>query len=104
MRRVVDKRISRKGVWRGKPTVSSGRKAAVLGAVWRVGRTPPGSASGAGMYRGNSRTWESHLSPCFIPGVGDRATVGGGPGASGLADGVAQRGDAHPVAGGLVGE
>ena len=27
----------------GKPTVSSGRKAAVLGAAWRVRRTPPGS-------------------------------------------------------------
>ena len=27
-------------------------------------RTPPGSESGAWIHRGNSGTWESHLSPC----------------------------------------
>jgi hypothetical protein len=40
---VVDKRIALKVVRRGKPTVSSGRKAAVLDALWRALRTPPGS-------------------------------------------------------------
>src|SRR5206468_10993875 len=50
-------------VWRGKPTVCTRRQAAVLGALWRVSRTPTGSASGAGLQRGNSGTWESHLSP-----------------------------------------
>src|SRR5438445_246051 len=78
MRRVVVKRMSLKAVSRGKPTVSSDRKAAVLGAVWRVRRTPPGSESGACVQRGHSGTWESHLSPCCIPGVGDRATKGPG--------------------------
>jgi hypothetical protein len=63
---------------RGKPTVSSGWKAAVLGALWRVRRTPPGSESGACLHRGNSGTWESHLSPCLRPGLGDRATTGPG--------------------------
>src|SRR5262245_46449467 len=67
--------------WRGKPTVSSGRKAAVLDATWRASRTPPGSESGAGLYRGNSGTWESHLSPCDIPGMGHRMT--NSPGAAG---------------------
>ena len=62
----------------GKPTVSSGRKAAVLGALWRVRRTPPGSESGACLHRGNSGTWESHLSPCHRPGSGDRVTTGPG--------------------------
>ena len=64
----------RNGYSRGKPTVSSGWKAAVLGALWRVRRTPPGSESGACLHRGNSGTWESHLSPCPIPGMGDRVT------------------------------
>ena len=50
-------------VSRGKPTVCKRRKAAVLDAVWRVSRTPPGSESGACSHRGNSGTWESHLSP-----------------------------------------
>src|SRR5881397_1269867 len=71
---VVDKRIALKGVRRGKPTVSSGRKAAVLEALWRAGRTPPGSESGACIHRGSSGTWESPLSPCHIPGMGDRVT------------------------------
>ena len=71
---VVVKRMSLKVVARGKPTVSSGWKAAVLGAFWRVRRTPPGSESGACLQRGNWGTWESHLSPCFIPGLGDRVT------------------------------
>src|SRR2546425_5406018 len=61
---VVDTRISLKAVTRGKPTVSSGRKAAVLDATWRVHRTPPGSKNGACIHRGSSGTWESHLSPC----------------------------------------
>ena len=71
---VVDKRIALKAVWRGKPTVSSGRKAAVLGALGRVRRTPPGSESGAGLHRGSSGTWESPLSPGHMPGMGDRVT------------------------------
>ena len=71
---VVDNRITLKAVPRGKPTVSSGRKAAVLDARGRVRRTPPGSESGACLHRGSSGTWESHLSPWHIPGVGDRVT------------------------------
>ena len=55
-------------------------KAAVLGALWRVRRTPPGSESGAGRHRGAAGTWESHLSPCDRPGMGDRVTQSpGGP-------------------------
>ena len=78
--RVVDTRISCKAVVRGKPTVSSGRKAAVLGARRRVPRTPPGSKSGAciGVTRGRGRAI------CLlanIPGLGARATKG--PGAVG---------------------
>src|SRR5712671_5273465 len=75
---VVDKRIALKVVRRGKPTVSSGRKAAVLDALWRAVRTPPGSKSGACIHRGSSGTWESHLSPCQTPGLGDRVTKGPG--------------------------
>src|SRR5215468_10609241 len=67
---VVDTRISLQGVRRGKPTVFTSRKAAVLKTRGRVFRTPPGSKSGACLHRGNSGTWESHLSPCHIPGVG----------------------------------
>jgi hypothetical protein len=63
MRIGVDTRIALKAVTRGKPTVSSGRKAAVLDAPWRVPRTPPGSTNGAGIQRGSSGTWESPLSP-----------------------------------------
>jgi len=40
---VVDNRILLNVVSRRTPTVSSGRKAAVLGAIRRVPRTPPGS-------------------------------------------------------------
>jgi hypothetical protein len=64
--------------WRGTPTVSSGRKAAVLGATWQASRTPPGSESGACMHRDSLGTWESHLSPGVYPGEGDRATKGPG--------------------------
>src|SRR6266571_1875309 len=71
---VVDNRITLKDVLRGKPTVSSGRKAAVLDTLGQVSRTPPGSKSGACLHRGSSGTWESHLSPCQTPGVGDRVT------------------------------
>src|SRR5262245_20506616 len=71
---VVDIRISLPEVRRGKPTVWTHRKAAVLETLWRVPRTPPGSESGACLQRGNSGTWESHLSPCHTPGMGDRAT------------------------------
>ena len=71
---VVDSRISLKAGSRGTPTVSSGRQAAVQSASGQVLRTPPGSQSGACMHGGNSGTWESHLSPCDIPGMGDRAT------------------------------
>src|SRR2546428_10181374 len=75
---VVDTRISLKVVRRGKPTVCKRRKAAVLDALWRVRRTPPGSESGACLHRGNVGTWESHLSPCPIPGLGDRVTTSPG--------------------------
>src|SRR5207244_8471139 len=75
---VVDNRITLKTVQRGTPTVSSGRKAAVLGAGGRVRRTPPGSKSGACIHRGSSGTWESQLSPCHTPGMGDRVTKGPG--------------------------
>src|SRR5207244_12195135 len=75
---VVDTRISLKVVRRGKPTVATDRKAAVLGALWRVRRTPPGSQSGAWSHRGRSGTWESHRSPCCTPGKGDRVTKGPG--------------------------
>src|SRR3989442_15725049 len=75
---VVVRRISLKAVQRGKPTVCKRRKAAILDALWRVSRTPPGSESGACLQRGNSGTWESHLSPCALPGVGDRVTKGPG--------------------------
>ena len=30
------------------------------------------------MHRGDLGTWENHLSPCDIPGEGDRATKGPG--------------------------
>jgi hypothetical protein len=33
---------------------------------------------GAGRHRGNSGTWENHLSPCTTPGLGDRVTKGPG--------------------------
>src|SRR5205823_9543366 len=75
---VVDRRISLTVVRRGKPTVCKRRKAAVLDALWRVSRTPPGSESGAWVHRGSSGTWESHLSPCAMPGRGDRVTKGPG--------------------------
>jgi hypothetical protein len=84
MFRVVDGRISLEEAMRGKPTVSSGRKAAVLGAPGRVRRTPPGSKSGACRHRGGSGTWESPLSPCHITGMGDRVIKG--PGVSGGVD------------------
>src|SRR5215475_1072763 len=34
--------------------------------------------SGACLQRGNSGTWEDHLSPCTTPGLGDRVTKGPG--------------------------
>ena len=58
--------------------MSSGRKATVLGARGRVRRTPPGSESGACIHRGSSGTWESPLSPCHMPGMGDRVTTSPG--------------------------
>src|SRR5215468_10977066 len=70
----------RNGERRGELTVFSGRKAAVLGALWRVRRTPPGSESGACLQRGDSGTWESHLAPCDRPGLGDRVTKSPGVG------------------------
>src|SRR5437016_3183256 len=75
---VVDNRITLKDVLRGKPTVSSGRKAAVLDTRGQVSRTPPGAESGAWSHRGSAGTWESHLSPGHIPGLGHRATKGPG--------------------------
>ncbi len=52
----------------GKPTFSYERKAAVLKAIWRAFRTPPGSESRACMQRDNSGTWEGLLSPCTTAG------------------------------------
>src|SRR5215831_10285770 len=60
--RVVVRRIASAGS-RPKPTVCSDRKAAVLEAIRRVYRTPPGSESGACLHRGDSGTWESQGSP-----------------------------------------
>lgn len=71
---VVDSRIALQVVRRGTPTGSRHRKAAVLGALWRGRRTPPGSKSGACRQRGSSGTWQSHRSPCHRPGLGDRGT------------------------------
>jgi len=34
--------------------------------------------SGACLQRGNSGTWENHLFPSIIPGLGDRVTKGPG--------------------------
>jgi hypothetical protein len=65
-------------VSRQTPTGCKHRKAAVLGAVRHVRRTPPGSESGAGLHRGSSGTWENPRSPCTTPGWGDRATTGPG--------------------------
>src|SRR5713226_2687037 len=96
MRRVVDKRIRLTVVSRRTPTVSSGRKAAVLGAIWRVPRTPPGSESRACIPRGDVGTWENHLSPCDMPGEGDRATKGPGV-AWGLPPGCEPMGDTTNV-------
>ena len=56
-------REPRQGERRGKPTVARGGKAAVLGALGRGRRPPPGSASGAGLQRGKAGTWERHRSP-----------------------------------------
>ena len=75
---VVDNRRTRKTVQRGTPTGSRGRQAAVLGAGGRVRRTPPGSQSGAGLHRGSAGTWESHVSPCHMPGPGDRGSTSPG--------------------------
>ena len=61
-------------VLRQKPTVCMRRKATILCAVWQVHRTPPGSESGACLHRGSSGTWENHLSPRTMPGLGDRVT------------------------------
>jgi len=69
MGRVVARRISLKAGGRGTPTVSTGRKAAVLDATWRAPRTPPGSESGACLQRGSAGTGASHLSP----GTGGRS-------------------------------
>src|SRR5262249_49804497 len=44
----------------------------------RVRRIPPGSESGACLHRGNAGTWEHHLSPRIMPGLGARATKGPG--------------------------
>src|SRR5262249_47840725 len=48
--------------------------------------------SGACVERGNSGTWESHLSPCAIPGMGDRVTKSPGvPGSFPLGTGPCRR-------------
>src|SRR5215813_2137859 len=72
MRIVVVTKIP-SAVSRGTPTVWTHRKAAVLGSLGQVRRTPPGSESGAYLHRGNSGTWECHRSPCL-------QTRTGGPG------------------------
>jgi hypothetical protein len=72
------------GVARAKPTVGRGRPAAVLGTPRRVSRTPPGSASGACLHRGESGPGESPWSPWGIAGVG-------GPTVEGQTPGVARR-------------
>jgi hypothetical protein len=92
LRRVVANRRRLNVVSRRTPTVSSGRKAAVLGARGRVLRTPPGSESRAGRQRGDVGTWEHPLSPCDRPGEGDRAPPGPGV-AWGLPPGCAPRWD-----------
>jgi hypothetical protein len=86
----------RKGYRGGKPTVCMRWKAAVLDALWRVCRTPPGSESGACLHRGNSGTWESHLPPCDKPGLGDRVTKSPG-GVWGLPSGVEPAGETTNV-------
>ena len=71
----VDSRRTLTAVRRGKPTVCTHRKAAVLGAFWRVCGTPPGSENGACIPRGHAGTWESHLSPgsySRMRGAGDQ--------------------------------
>ena len=74
----------REGVPQGRGRVEGSRRFPEAGRppswarVWRVSRTPPGSESGACLQRGNSGTWESLLSPCFRPGMGDRVTKGPG--------------------------
>jgi hypothetical protein len=68
------------GVAREKPTVCSGRKAAVLEAPRRVSRTPPGSESGACGQKGDSGTWASPWSPGGISGVGVPPGEGKPPG------------------------
>ena len=72
MWRGVDRRILLTVGPRRQARVCQRRKAAVLGAVGHVRRTPPGSARGAWLPRGHSGTWESHLSPCDRAGRGDR--------------------------------
>src|SRR5918998_1163907 len=62
---MVDIRISLKDVQRGKPTASWCWKATIPDTHWRVDGTPPGSESGACIYRGNSGTWESPLPPLY---------------------------------------
>jgi hypothetical protein len=54
-----------------------GSRAPVRMALMRC-RPPPGSKSGAGIQRGSAGTGESRLSPCHMPGVGDRVTEGPG--------------------------
>jgi hypothetical protein len=70
---VVDIRITLRTVRRREPMVSSGRKAIVPGSRRQESGTPAGSKSGACRHRGNSGTWESHLSPCVY-------SRSGGPG------------------------
>jgi len=43
---------------------------------WRAPYFYP--TSGACSQRGHAGTWENHLSPSHMPGVGDRATTGPG--------------------------
>ena len=52
------------GNQRGKPTTSTGRKAAALYAIRRGYRTPPGSETRACIHRGNLGTREIQMFPC----------------------------------------
>jgi hypothetical protein len=63
---------------RGKPTVCTRWKAAVLGARWRVRRTPPGSESGACLHRGTRELGRAICLLDDMPGLGDRVTKGPG--------------------------
>ena len=63
---------SSQGCVRGKPTVCTRRKAAVLGTLWHVRRTPPGSASGQVCIGGTRERGRATGLLDHRPGMGDR--------------------------------